>query len=174
MCLCVCVCMYIKVVACRWGISSGNWGEGSLQQNCPSPKKAHVRRFVLPTLKKRNTHLLTPPTHKHTHVYWVSDGGVKAPLVSNKSKSGLLWVQYLTFLEAFYNHNGTEMSAMLMFPSCFLTSNIYLFVLSRYVGPGQPSPGFPLCPGTASATSARPQAPPALQTQWILSPQPLP
>lgn len=57
---------------------------------------------------------------------------------------------------------------------CFLPSNIYLFVLSRYIGPGQPAPGFPPCPRKASAGPTRPQTLPALQTQWILSPQPLP
>lgn len=100
--------MYMMVVACPWGDQLRQLGWRESPTKLPIPPNAHVRRFVLPTLKKRNTHLLTPPTHKHAHtrtfklynVCWVSDGGVKAPLVSNKSKPGLLWVQYLTFLEA--------------------------------------------------------------------------
>lgn len=56
-----------------------------------------------------------------------------------------------------------------------MTSDFRSPLLScRYVRPGQPPPGFPPRPHAAAATSIGPQAPAALQTQRLVSAQPLP
>lgn len=183
--------MYVRGRCMSVGDKLGQmgWWGGKL----PIPlKQIHVCLLLSAYRTETHSHTLYCPRYKHrtTHkristqtfdlytVCWVSAGGVMVPVVSNKSKSDLLWALHLTSWKPSaqfhsYDHTGTKG------PSCqcfllFLLSNIYVFVLSRYIGPRQSPACFPPCARTASAASTWPQTPPTLQAQWIVTPQPLP